>query len=763
MFFSHQDNTVSSNPITPQYNSTLQVPYTTARVSRSQFNYSFPVTPGSYFLRLFFYPASYPSFPRSQASFTVHCNQFTLFYGFSTDKEDTETIFREYVVNVHNGETLNLSFTPSQPHSHALINGIEVFSIPSHLYYTSPHDAGFKLVGTDTFYGITSDTALQTEYRLKLGQAISPPKDTGLFRNWVDGDEHYLVKEKNANNHDVAGDVDGEMNITLNHGYVAPKEQYRTTRTTKGSPKLTWNFPVDSGFYYMLRLHFSALDRNITTNGDRVFCIYIGSDLAEDHVEVMRWSNQHKGLAVQRNFVVLIPTNDTPKKVNLSLQLHPYLNSSNLFLNGIEIFKISNSNNLAGSNAQNGIAIGKRRNVLSVETRNDDTKHTLIIAGVVFVSVSIIGFVVVWCARSMFYPRSFSTNAHQLSTNAQELSANTIICRRFSLVEMKAATNNFDDASVVGVGGFGHVYRGVIPRIFIPVALMHFKPGSNGPEKYLNEIEVAIKRHKPGSKQGAEEFLNEIEMLSQLRHRNIVLLIGYCNSKKEMILVYNFMARGNLRDHLYNTDKPPLPWKRRLQICIDAANALQYLHCCAETHTIIHSDVKSTNILLDEEWVAKVADFGLSRIGPTGESKSNVCPAAMKGSFGYIDPEYYKRQHLTEKSDVYSFGVVLFEVLCARPPLIRTAEPRQESLGNWVTYCYENGSMAQIVDPTLKGKIAPNCFRVFCQIGVSCLSEIGTQRPSMNDVVGKLQYALHLQQSAEISDAHSNSDNPLSS
>ena len=260
MFLSHQDSTVSANPTPPQSNSTLQLPYTTARISRSQFNYSFPVTPGSYFLRLFFYPASYPSFPSTQASFTVHCNHFTLFYGFSTDEDDTETIFREYVVNVDNGETLNLSFTPSQPNSHALINGIQVFSIPTDLYYTSPHHAGFKLVGTHTLYRVTSDTALHAQYRLKVGvQGISPPKDTGLFRNLVAGDEHYLIKEKNPNNN-------GEMNITLHHGSVAPKVLYRTERITKRSPKLTWNFPVDSGFYYLVRLHFCELDQNITTS-----------------------------------------------------------------------------------------------------------------------------------------------------------------------------------------------------------------------------------------------------------------------------------------------------------------------------------------------------------------------------------------------------------------------------------------------------------------------------------------------------------------
>ncbi|WVZ14264.1 hypothetical protein V8G54_011830 [Vigna mungo] len=200
----------------------------------------------------------------------------------------------------------------------------------------------------------------------------------------------------------------------------------------------------------------------------------------------------------------------------------------------------------------------------------------------------------------------------------------------------------------------------------MPVALKHFRPGSNDPKKFLNEMEVAIKRHKPGSKQGAEEFLNEIELLSQLRHRNLVPLIGYCNSKEELILVYSFMA------------------------------------------------------------------------------------------------QYYKRQYLTEKSDVYSFGIVLFEVLCARPPLIRTAEPIQESLCNWVRYCYQKGTMAQILDPSLNGKIAPKCFRMFCKIGVSCLSEIGTLRPSMNDVVGQLKYALQLQEIADISEAHSNTKSPLS-
>ncbi|MBA0674401.1 hypothetical protein Goari_016002, partial [Gossypium aridum] len=207
------------------------------------------------------------------------------------------------------------------------------------------------------------------------------------------------------------------------------------------------------------------------------------------------------------------------------------------------------------------------------------------------------------------------------------------LCQCFTLAEIQAATNDFDNAFIIEYGGFGNVYKGFISRI---------------------KSEVAIKRLNSMSQQGAQEFWTEIQLLSQLRYVNLVSLMGYCNDNK-MILVYEYMANGTLRDHLYNTKMNPLSWKQRLKICIRAARGLDYLYSEA-IHRIIHQDVKSTNILLDEQYVAKVSDFDLSKMSPI--SMTNVpLTTVVKGTFGYMDPEYYKRLQLTEKLDVYSFGV----------------------------------------------------------------------------------------------------------
>ncbi|XP_058187711.1 cysteine-rich receptor-like protein kinase 41 [Rhododendron vialii] len=296
-------------------------------------------------------------------------------------------------------------------------------------------------------------------------------------------------------------------------------------------------------------------------------------------------------------------------------------------------------------------------------------------------------------------------------------------CRRYSLAEIQWATHNFDDALLIGKGGFGKVYKGFM--------------------NYGATV-LAIKRLNTESKQGAQEFWSEIKTLSMLRHPHLVTLIGYSDDCEEMILVYEYMANGTLADHLYkirgkgNSNTHHLTWKERLQICINAARGLDYLHNTEQG--VIHRDVKTTNILLDENWVAKIADFGLSKMGITQTHVSTD----VKGTFGYLDPEYFLTRRLTKKSDVYAFGVVLFEVLCARPPVDMRDDNNEEqrSLPLWAQQCIKKGMLDQIIDPYLRGQIPPKCLKLFVKVANKCLHKHPQGRPTMAEVEGRLKHIL---------------------
>ncbi|MFS7992017.1 putative protein kinase RLK-Pelle-CrRLK1L-1 family [Helianthus anomalus] len=257
-------------------------------------------------------------------------------------------------------------------------------------------------------------------------------------------------------------------------------------------------------------------------------------------------------------------------------------------------------------------------------------------------------------------------------------------CRQLTFSEIQLATQNFDESLVIGRGGFGKVYKGTIV--------------SGG-----RCLVVAIKRLDSTSNQGAVEFWVEVNTLSKLRHCHLVSLIGYCNDGPEMILVYEYMPLGTLEDHLHKFKKP-LPWDRRLKICIGAARGLDYLHTGTGIEQgVIHRDVKSSNILLHKSWAAKISDFGLSKVGPTNQQSTYV-NTMVKGTFGYLDPDYFQTGRLTRKSDVYAFGVVLFEVLCGKRAVDKSLDDEQWGLARWAQDSIKEGRLKRIVDPKYKGE-----------------------------------------------------------
>ncbi|KAG6620644.1 hypothetical protein I3842_Q056600 [Carya illinoinensis] len=766
--FSPRDiQSTSSSSNTSKLDPSLsQVPYMTARIfdRQSKFTYSFPVSPGPKFLRLYFYPTSCTNYDKTKSFFAVTANDFTLLSNFSaylsitsSTNPSTAYLVKEFIVDVQKNKNLNVTFIPS-PSSYAFINGIEVVSMPSKLYISNQDMSPATFVNAhDSPFYINNPFAFETLYRLNVGgKDVSNINDTGMFRSWSQ-DEDYIFGK-------ALGTMPHRSNATIKYTedtppYTAPEIIYTSSRTMGKNPhinlkyNLTWIFPVDVGFLYLVRLHFCETQLEVTLENQRVFRIFIYNQTAEEEMDVIHWSGGN-GSPVYRDYIVLVPGKSQAKQgLWLALQPNrdviPKPDYADAILNGVEIFKLNQSDgNLAGPNPEPPM-VGLSSTSLEPEKKTapkNNLSPIMIATGIAtgaFLAILInICFLAHYqrrrkrsgesgtsLAKSLWVP--FSKKWRSTDENVSTLPLE--LCRYFSIVEIKAATNNFDRRLVIGAGGFGNVYKGYVDS------------GSTA---------VAIKRLNPSSKQGTREFWTEIHMLSQLRHVNLVALIGYCDDQDEMILVYEYVARGTLRSHLYGNDNPTLTWKQRIQICIGAAHGLNYLHTSAK-NMIIHRDVKSTNILLDERLLAKVSDFGLSKLGPTSMSQTHVS-TVVKGSLGYVDPEYYRRQKLTEKSDVYSFGVVLFEVLCARPALMPSLPKEQVNLAQWARKCYHNGTLEQIVDPSLRGEIAFDCLNKFGEVAESCIRDRGIERPTMRDVVWALQFVLKLQENAvkNINDGH---------
>ncbi|KAK3027514.1 hypothetical protein RJ639_040229 [Escallonia herrerae] len=307
--------------------------------------------------------------------------------------------------------------------------------------------------------------------------------------------------------------------------------------------------------------------------------------------------------------------------------------------------------------------------------------------------------------------------------------------RWFSYDELKKCTNNFSESNEIGSGGYGKVYRGMVPSGQV----------------------VAIKKAQQGSTQGGLEFKTEIELLSRVHHKNLVGLVGFCFEQGEQLLVYEFMPNGTLRESLsgcldFGSDGffgwkgigggksgIHLDWKRRLRIALGSARGLAYLHELANP-PIIHRDVKSTNILLDENLTAKVADFGLSKL--VSDSAKGHVSTQVKGTLGYLDPEYYMTQQLTEKSDVYSFGVVMLELVSARQPIEKGKYIVREVRMAMDKNDEDQYGLREMMDPSIKSLANLTGFGRFVELAIRCVEESASHRPTMSDVVKALETIL---------------------
>jgi len=287
----------------------------------------------------------------------------------------------------------------------------------------------------------------------------------------------------------------------------------------------------------------------------------------------------------------------------------------------------------------------------------------------------------------------------------------------FSFEELKKCTGNFSDNNEIGAGGYGKVYKGYL----------------------TNGLVVAIKRAEQGSMQGAQEFKNEIELLSRVHHKNLVSLVGFCYEQGEQMLVYEYISNGTLRDNIVGKSGKYLDWKMRLQIALGSARGLAYLHELADP-PIIHRDIKSTNILLDENLNAKVADFGLSKL--IADTQKGHVSTQVKGTLGYLDPEYYMTQQLSEKSDVYSFGVVMLELVTARLPIEKGTYIVREVKAVIDQYDQEYYGLREKMDPKIVNQAKNVGLRKFVQLALECVNDSAVDRPSMNEVVKEIEIIL---------------------
>ncbi|KAE8707423.1 putative receptor-like protein kinase [Hibiscus syriacus] len=551
---------------------------------------------------------------------------------------DSKVVLKEYLVNATTH--ISIIFKPRKDFF-AFINALEIVGIPGELL----SDSASSVAQGNTVNDL-SDVTLEVLYRLNIGGPLITPKNDTLART--------LAPDKPYNVFPQGTKVVKGRNIKYRPDrnvirLIAPEMVYamvaRMTTTSYAHTiwpnfNISWAMRVEGTFSYFIRMHFC--DVVSRAKNELHFNVYINELMGISGLDL---SEKADDLAIAYyTYYVLNASSITNDSV--IVQVGPITNTGsstqNAILNGLQVMKMSNI-----ADSLDGLYV--------VDGSYKGTKFST--------------------------PKVLSSKVNYSSRKSNVFGSrlSSVYGKCFTLLELQNATQIFDQKAVISVSGFGKVFIGTLD----------------------DGTKVVIKRGNHGSEQGVNEFETEIQMLSKFRHRHLVSLIGFCDEDSEMIVVYEYMANGPLRDHLYGAaNKPTLTWKQRLEICIGTARGLHYLHTGA-TQGIIHRDVKTTNILLDDNFVAKVSDFGLSKAAAMDQGHVST---AVKGSFGYLDLEYFRRQQLTEKSDVYSFGVVLFEVLCARAVICPALPMDQVSLSDWAMQWHKKGMIEKIVDYKITGQ-----------------------------------------------------------
>ncbi|XP_039146860.1 LOW QUALITY PROTEIN: receptor-like protein kinase HERK 1 [Dioscorea cayenensis subsp. rotundata] len=672
--------------------------YATARLFNQTSSYTFKTnSSGTHVLRLHFSPFSTPTHNLSSTNFSVYALQTILL--LSSFSPSNTTIMEYFLWLSSTDITFTLTFTPL-----SFISAIELFTAPPSLFnkHTKPRQVSPPAYNTSI--GDFTHQTWQTLYRVNVGGPLITPANDTLWRTWTP-DDAFLFS--NLTSTEVNTSSNDSLHIDpWNTPDVAPPFVLNTARESADiDVNVTWSFSVAPGYKYFVRIHLCDFISNNSL--DYLFDIYIGELFAYQDLQLGSLTNYTPAAAYHLDFIA----DDVWPFGLLNVTVGPSSNinntgHANAFMNGLEILKLINSD--ADSPGK-----GSRR------------AHLLIIACSAVAALALIIFFIflnfiIKRKKQELVPQQEKKAANTSLVTPKIVNINLELC--IPLSDIKLATNDFDEALVIGHGGFGKVYKGVL---------------SDG-------TMVAVKRGMGRSRQGYPEFVNEINLLSKIRHRHLVSIIGYCDEMDEMIIVYEFLENGTLKNYLYGSpDLPCLSWKQRLQVCIGAARGLDYLHT-AHSPVIIHRDVKSTNILLGQDFLAKISDFGISKLGPLLGEDTYVS-TGVKGSFGYFDPEYFRMLRLTTKSDVYSFGVVLFEVLSARPVIDPWFKDDELNLADCALDCMKTGELDKIIDVRIAEEINPKSLEKFAEIAEQCLAACGDDRPTIGDVLWNLEYALQLQ------------------